>query len=105
MARPAYSSQIVAEHALFGAVTFTVPGGALLVVRDVDVWIAAPILSSVEYRMLGSEGQTIDWAVCDADTTILHQWRGRQVLEAGQTLTLTASDHADVSVSGYLLTA
>lgn len=99
-----YSTRLVQAHNLSGDTTYTVPDGFLAIIRDVDWFCAAPIDDGSQGYMYGPAGQSIDWFNVDMDTTVVHQWRGRQVLYEGETLTFHSDLAADVTASGYLLT-
>lgn len=99
-----YSHRIYAEAGLNGSYVYTVPAGYVLVLRDIDAY-ANVTLASREIHVLGSAGQTIWWHAWNSTSNAQEtaQWRGRQVLIAGETLTFTTSDLIDITASGYLL--
>ncbi len=100
---PVYSVQLAAIVGLDGPATFTVPDGFVWVLRDVDVWYVGFLTNVV--HLLGSAGQTI-WgnAFAGAEQPQYASWRGRQVLNPGQTFGLSSSSATDFTVSGYSLT-
>jgi hypothetical protein len=98
-----YSISLFQANGIVGSSVLIVPAGYLWVIRNVDVYVAAPLLSSVDVRMLGTAGQTIWWLTTDADTTQHAQWEGRQVLPSGEHLTFSTTGAADITASGYQL--
>lgn len=103
MARSVYSSELAALRNFSGTFTYTVSSGFILVLRDLDASYDG--VTGVEIRLLGSAGQTIWRAHGDVAHEGPFQWRGRQVILGGQSFQITTTDGADVTVSGYLLTA
>ena len=99
---PIYSRSLVAAAGLSGTVTSVVPAGTTVVIRDVDVTLG--VSAGVLVTLVGANGQVI-WAWSSGVTTdkTSAQWRGRQVIEAGQTFSVVTSAPADVTVSGYVL--
>jgi hypothetical protein len=101
-----YSQRLFEVHGLAGGatLTFTVPSGYTAIVRDIDLY-SSPTLSNAEIYISGSSGQTFFYASVAATTKDSPQWRGRQVLYAGETMTIYngASESWDVTISGYLL--
>ena len=99
-----YSTAFLESQGLSGSVSFVVAPGKVAVLRDLDVFVPSGG-SGAGVFLIGSAGQTI-WA----ENTIggafawMH-WRGRQVVEAGGTVTVTTTGPADVTLSGYLLDA
>ena len=102
---PVYSTRFFAVEGLLGTQTYTPEAGFVAIVRDIDLYVAVPLLGSISFFFIGSSGQTIDYYEAGADTTATHQWRGRQVFTDLDTFSITVnSSAADVTVSGYLLT-
>lgn len=107
MARPVYSTRFLG---LSGAgipdTTYTVPAGAVAVVRDVAAYIEADA-STYLYVELGEGSIPIMVLASQASTQVLGHWTGNQVVPAGEGITAvsTSSVVARVAVSGYLLTA
>lgn len=97
-----YSSQIVAASRITAAAV-TVPPSKVMILRCIDV-VVDVFPSTAEFVLIGSDGQAmvvLSWVLTDS----LHkQWQGRQVLNPGQTFTISC-DLADVTISGYLLDA
>lgn len=81
---------------------FVVPDGYVAVVRDLDVvWGGGAM---VNWQMGIATGAKIAGGQFTEETLIQHQeWRGRQVLNAGQALYVSADGPIDGAVSGYLL--
>jgi hypothetical protein len=100
---PVYSRLLAIQRSFTGTATLDVAADVVVVIRDVDVYISADLTGAINYRLLGSAGQTIDWAVCDIDTTIVHQWRGRQVMPPGSSWSFVTDGPCDVTISGYVL--
>jgi hypothetical protein len=97
-----YSTRFCAAAGLNGSLAYTVPEGNVAVLRDVDVYAAG--VDGGFFRVIGSAGQTIDyWEFGGEDTAATHQWRGREVLSPGETLTFSTTSPMDVTASGYLL--
>lgn len=103
MATPVYSTRFLAGAGITSAVTFTCPTGFVAVLRDLDTFYAGLLVATA--RLIGSEGQTI-WANAFAGGSEPEyaSWRGRQVLEVGETCSLDSSGATDMTLSGYLLT-
>lgn len=85
---------------------YTVPDGYVAILRDIDAYSSAGV-SDAEIYVEGHLGQTIFYGNVAATSKSNAQWRGRQVLQAGETITITvgASTDWDVTISGYLLVA
>lgn len=107
MPAPVYSSRFIQQVGLDSSASFAVPSGFIAVVRDLDAYCNATI-GFANLFMEGAIGQTIAWHSWEVTTQDQFQWRGRQVLEPGETLTVVADTGVgvgiDVTVSGYLLT-
>lgn len=106
MARePVYSIRIFAQGALTGTHPVTVPAGLVYVLRDVDVWSRTQT-SGDAFAILGSNAQLL-WfvAIPPLVNPWIGQWRGRQIFNAGETVTFeSAGGEWDVTASGYQLT-
>ena len=100
-----YSTELARAHAYTGTQTVVAPPGIVIVLRDVDSYVSADLTGAINVYLRGDGGEIIDWWVCDVDTTIVHQWRGRQVFESGQSFSLTSDGPADWRCSGYELIA
>lgn len=98
-----YSKNLLSLQGLDGAWTSpAVEVGLVVVLRDVDIYWNG--LGEAGFYLIGEAGQTIwwtGWGVADAGTA--KQWRGRQVIEAGQTWGVHTDQPIDVTVSGYVL--
>lgn len=81
---------------------YTVPTGYVAVVRDVDVWSGGGAMINVQ---LAVNAVAKFWAAQFTVESIAQvaQWRGRQVLQAGEDLVFSADGATDGLVSGYLL--
>ena len=99
-----YSTRLLVVHNLVEVATYTVPDGFIAVVRDIDGYASAGLIQTV-VTVYGNLSQVIDWWVIDTDTTVVHQWRGRQVLYAGEQLQVLTTGPADITISGYELVA
>lgn len=98
---PVYSVRFFAEHGLNGTVTYTVPAGFKAVLRDLDAYNGGGVISTSVF-LEGNNGQSI-WSDSSSAQAKVSQWRGRQVIEPGETITLTTTGAWDITVSGYLL--
>lgn len=103
MSSPVYSTRFLAGVGVTTAIVFTCPTGFVTVLRDLDTFYAGLLVATA--RLIGSEGQTI-WANAFAGGSEPEyaSWRGRQVLIAGETVSLDSSGATDMTLSGYLLT-
>lgn len=104
---PVYSTRILEAAGLASTIVYTVPAGYVLIIRDLDVYCHATGVDHV--YLVGATGQTIWHQEFDVSTTFYGSWRGRQVIYAGEQVSITAAmsvlDGADVTLSGYLLAA
>lgn len=103
MTPPVYSSQLAAAQDFSGDLVVPVGAGVVVVVRDLDVYFGG--IGGANVKLLGSEGQVIDAFSWEPLSSGTHQWRGRQVFNSGQTITLRTTVGCDLSLSGYVLTA
>lgn len=102
MAVPLYSYQFLAALGLNGSLPYTVPGDVRAVLRDLDAYYNGLVEASIHLE--GSLGQTIWYNGFSAGGNPQYaSWRGRQVLDPGDTLTVTTDQAIDVTISGYLL--
>lgn len=99
-----YSKRLIQAQALNGSASFTVPAGYTCVVRDLDAFVASGG-SGAGLFLIGAGGQTMAAYNSIGSAFAVFAWRGRQVLEAGETVTVTTTGPCDVTVSGYLLEA
>lgn len=97
-----YSTRFFALHGANGTFVYIVPAGRTAVVRDVDFYNGGG-LSPAYYFLQGSAGQAIDYFQSPDLVAHTHQWRGRQVYNAGESITVQSSQPSDITVSGYLL--
>lgn len=86
------------------SIVYTVPAGYTAVVRDIDCYTSAGV-SNADLFFEGAIGNTFFRAEVVALTQDSPQWRGRQILFAGETLTVnnTSSVSWDFAISGYEL--
>lgn len=86
-------------------VAYTVPAGYRAILRDIDCYSSAGVSNS-EIYIEGDLGQTIFHAEVAATTQDSPQWRGRQVFEPGETISINVGGASawDITMSGYLLT-
>ena len=99
---PVYSTRFLAEAGFTGEAAFEVPGGYVAVVRDID----AVVYTGAGYTIqAGIGGLTNFWAITTGVVAVTDsiQWRGRQVLNAGEQLVIATDASADFVASGYLL--
>lgn len=85
---------------------YTVPAGFRAVLRDVDIYFGGATGIVVELRATGINFVPFAATTTDPEPGV---WRGRQVLNAGESLTvhvatLPAGGGLNVFASGYLLT-
>ena len=105
MARPVYSKRFMQWLGVNAPQTYVVPSGFTAVIRDFDIYVDnSSLISSVNVYLLGGLGQILDWFTTDADTTVVHQWRGRQVIYEGETMYVEMDGVSSGAVCGYLLT-
>lgn len=97
-----YSTQLLAKHAASGSSIYLVPDGYTAILRDLDGWIY-PAAGGPLLTLLGPLGNVLAQAEGSAITGTPLVWRGRQVLNPGDTFTVTADAASDFQVSGYLL--
>lgn len=99
-----YSTQFAAVQGLVASShTYTVPAGFIAIVRDIDAF-ADTSGTSTFLVARGPASNVFFYAEFLLATTSSKEWRGRQVLNTGETLVLQAGPAAvDVMASGYLL--
>jgi len=98
-----YSRRLCAAFVPAGSavVAYTCPAGTTAVVRDI---VAMPSASGPFILQVSLTAIAIVWSIVAGTNGESQQWRGRQVLTAGETLTVTAvSAGFFVMVSGYEL--
>lgn len=103
MAQTVYSTRFLGWHAEESPPAFEVPTGYIAIVRDLDVYSAGGDLInwtlSVNSVATFAAGQFTIEALGQVG-----QWRGRQVMVAGELLVYQSDGSTDGLVSGYLLT-
>ena len=104
MSIPVYSTVFAALAGFTGVDTSVVPLGYVAVLRDLDATVG--ISAGMLITLTGTNGQII-WAWEPGVTTgkVSNQWRGRQVVGPAGTFSITTNAPADVTLSGWLLTA
>lgn len=97
-----YSTRFLALQGLSGSQSYPCPFGYRLVLRDLDAWYVGLFDNTV--HLVGSSGQAI-WGngFTGGGTLNYASWRGRQIIEYGESFSVNASQPTDVTVSGYLL--
>jgi len=100
-----YSKRFIGVAGATSSVSATVPTGVVWIVRDVDLVAVSALPVHAGFR--GNDGQFIYYIQIESGSTELWSgWRGRQVLIAGETLTLQVfAGSVDATISGYELTA
>lgn len=99
-----YSTRLIAVHDQPASTpaAYVVPAGKTLVIRCIDCYAGDTALG-VSFNAKGSAGQVF-WGASTAPVSAGSvQWRGREILYAGETFQLEADDVADLTASGYLL--
>jgi hypothetical protein len=99
-----YTVRFAAARAVSGGFSVgPVPPGQTWVIRDIDVFAGSEPLGSVG-QVLGAEGQCFMFWNTDPLTQTLVSWRGRHVLSAGESFSVSISTgNADLTISGYEL--
>jgi hypothetical protein len=82
---------------------FTTPAGMVAIVRDIDVVVRTGGASG--FSFFDDATGTEFWRVKPVPSDTVQQWRGRQVLNAGDTLDIENNNADEFScwVSGWLL--
>lgn len=97
-----YSTRFLAWASEEEPPSYTVPDGQIAVVRDLDVWSGGGAMINWELAVNTvakfAAGQFTVESVAQ-----VAQWRGRQVLYAGESLVFSSDGPTDGMVSGYLL--
>jgi hypothetical protein len=99
-----YSTRFFSVQGAAGGHSTTVPPGQIAIVRDIDVfWVLGFSTNSIQ--VFDETGTTFWFANLGAGalTSEVAQWRGRQVIHAGNAWGFTTSGALDVMISGYLL--
>lgn len=103
MALPIYSTRLLAWAASESPPALTIPGGFVAVVRDIDVYSAGGAIinwvAGINTICKFAAGQFTIEALAQ-----VAQWRGRQILNAGEVLYFESDGPTDGAISGYLLT-
>lgn len=99
-----YSARFVSENGAGTTTSVEVPAGEIWVVRQIDVYSDVPLGVDSGQCFVGIETIPFFWCTTGPDTTTHNTWTGRQVLNAGEALTVYADDHVAVTISGYQLT-
>jgi hypothetical protein len=98
-----YSTRFLAWAADESPPPYEVPTGYVAIVRDIDIYSGGGAMINWQVAVNGiakfAAGQFTILAL--AQTA---QWRGRQVVRAGEFLVVSADGAIDGMVSGYLLT-
>lgn len=105
MAAAVYSTRFDAKQTFSGTSTLVVPDGFRAILRDLDVFFGEQALPA-ELRLNGDLGQGLYVVTNTIGTPSCAQWRGRQVVNPGESFSVTVSGggNADYALSGYLLT-
>lgn len=99
-----YSTRILVEKGLHGAISAIPDEGTVLILRDLWVFWNPVSLNHSTVHLIGDVGQTISFFEFDLTSpTQTGFWQGRQVVETSVTITADG-DPVDVSLSGYALT-
>ena len=100
-----YSTELVALAGTTGTVDYVPPAGYITVVRCMDLFCGSQPVQPIA-RVLGHAGQVFFYCGGSTLTSTWFPWRGRQVLEAGEGLSVVIDDgNFDITISGYLLEA
>ncbi len=75
-----------------------------IVVRDIDVFYVNGLAGADFHAELEGGATFAFFSFAPLSGDKLQSWRGRQVIEPGQTWTISTTGALDVSVSGYKLT-
>lgn len=98
-----YSDRFIEELGLNGTVTYTVPSGFTVVVRDIDCYASAGAINNSHLRFTGYLGETLWFFVVSAQQQASGMWRGRQTFRQGEGFGIVTDAAFDVRVSGYVL--
>lgn len=105
MALPVYSTRFLYTANIVSAPSYTVPEGFVAVVRDLDASCPSPVTGYYVYLVNTTRSYIIAISTFPSDNNSA-QWRGRQVIPAGESIALNGNPPtgATATVSGYLLT-
>jgi|SRR5215469_8484987 len=82
---------------------YTVPAGNVVVLRDLELFLSSAGLFNLQ--LVGSGASAIVWYISGASANSWHQWQGRTVAHAGDTIQAFCDGSGSLLlVSGYLLT-
>jgi hypothetical protein len=99
---PIYSRKLV--NALYAApttaVVYTVPAATTVVVTDVDFLISG---ASGQYFTIALGAAYVIWMQLSGSLTQHFQWTGKQVLNAGDQISMLNGDIATLAITGYVL--
>lgn len=103
MASP-YSTRLLGWSASMIPPPYEVPTGYIIVVRDIDVWSGGGAMINWQvyvndFAKFAAGQFTVESVAQTA------QWRGRQILNAGEFLVFESDGPTDGLISGYLLTS
>ena len=99
-----YSTLLISQQGVSGSLSYDVPTGYVLVVRDVDIYIHGDLISTTYYVTDNESDATFAWSASpEAGDPGLYSWRGRKVVNAGSGITVSGGGTYDVNISGYLL--
>lgn len=97
-----YSTQFLAWSDESTPPPFTVPTGYVAVMRDLDVTTGGGSIISWEAGLVGG-AKIAGGQFTDESLFQMAQWRGRQVVPAGEQLYFASDGATDGAMSGYLL--
>jgi hypothetical protein len=100
---PIYSTKLVnADYPTpYSAVVYTVPVGARVVVTNIDYFTSGP--SGTYFTVKLGAGYVI-WTQNAANVSQMLRWEGKQVLNAGDTISIINGNVATLDITGYVLT-
>lgn len=100
-----YSQLFLSAKGQNGVTSYAVPLGYVAVIRDCSAY--ADVTGTSDFFLEGDQGQTIWWNTWDPLSRAFAQWKGRQVIPGGASITANAAaaptDGIDYAISGYLL--
>jgi hypothetical protein len=104
MAALVYSHRFMAWAAQTFPTPYVVPSGYVAVVRDIDIWSGGGAI--IQWTVaINTIARFVGGAFTVTSVQQVAQWRGRQILNAGEELTFAATGALDGAISGYLLRA
>jgi hypothetical protein len=104
VSKPIYSQQLANDS--FSApgtyLLYTVPAATVVVVTNIDYFVEAS--ASAQQSWLELKNAIVAYSISAAAAVVAPQWSGRQVLGAGDTISLfTQGSNPRVAVTGYVL--